>query len=526
MILSRKTLSYLLKIFFALLMFVKAFNVYAQIAGCKDPMANNYNPSATINDGSCTYNFTFYSPPILVDSIDAALAESSGLQMAGNFLWTFNDSGGDPAIYRIDTLSGEILQTVNLSGATNVDWEDIAFDGTFFYVGDFGNNADGARTDLKIYKFPLSAIPDYISNPNVTIPSNQVEVIQFSYSDQPTPIVAAAANNTRFDCEAMIVDGGKIHLFTKNWIELNTVHYVINATTAGVYQALAVDTLATDFLVTGADKVAGQNIITLLGYQISGLGNHFMYLLTDYSNANYFNGNKRRIDLPGAAVMGQAEGITFRNGTYGYLSNEKLEHTVGGLTLTVKQKLRSFNTSSFIPVYLLPLELNYFDVTAINGKDKITWQFYNYVQKVDIEYSIDGINFKVIKTFTNSISNFFYHSPVNAINYYRLVWHNINGDVKFSKVVKIENQNEHTISNFLLKKNGELSFTLNNNAPQLFSFQLVSADGKIISQIKESTFFPGVNKISMSSGYNLSQVIYLNIWNNEQKQTFLLHVEK
>ena len=123
---------------------------FAQVAGCTDPISNNFNPLATVNDGSCTYLVTNYTPPIKVDPISITLVENSGLQMAGNYLWSFNDGGGAAAIYRIDTITNAVLQKVSLGGTVNIDWEDIAFDGTNCYVGDFGNNYNGARTDLKI----------------------------------------------------------------------------------------------------------------------------------------------------------------------------------------------------------------------------------------------------------------------------------------------------------------------------------------------------------------------------------------
>ncbi|MEP7109322.1 MAG: hypothetical protein ABI760_15115 [Ferruginibacter sp.] len=327
---------------FGLVVLFAAHPSFGQVYGCKDPLANNYNPAATVNNGSCTYDITYYEPPIKVNPISDTLVESSGLQMAGNFLWSFNDGGGAAAIYRIDTVSNMVLQKVNLSGADNIDWEDIAFDGNNFYVGDFGNNANGARTDLKIYKFPLSAIPDYVSNPVATIPAGQIAIINFSYNNQQQPPLSAVNNKTKFDCEAMIVDGGKIHLFTKNWIDLTTTHYEINGVTAGTYIADSLETLATNYLVTGADKANGQKIVALLGYKNSGSASHYLHLLTDYNGRNYFNGNKRRIDLPNVLVMGQAEGICFRTGTYGYISNEKF------IPLSISQKLRSFDISNFV----------------------------------------------------------------------------------------------------------------------------------------------------------------------------------
>ena len=330
---------------------------YGQVYGCKDPLANNYNSLATVNDGSCNYATTLYTPPIKVDPISEVLTETSGLQMAGNFLWSFNDGGGAAAIYRIDTLTNALLQTVNLAGATNIDWEDIAFDGTNLYIGDIGNNANGARSDLKIYKFPLSAIPDYTTNPVVTIPVGQILIINFSYSDQPQPLQPTTNNNTKYDCEGMIVDGGKIHLFTKNWIELTTTHYIINGLAAGTYVATPLETLATSYLVTAADKAYSQNTVALLGYKPTGTAVHYLHLLTGFTGGNYFNGNKRQIELPDASIIGQAEGLCFRTAYYGYISNEKFVRTIfPGFDLTVNQKLRFFDIANFVspaaPIYI------------------------------------------------------------------------------------------------------------------------------------------------------------------------------
>ncbi|MEO6289441.1 MAG: hypothetical protein ABIO76_05950, partial [Ginsengibacter sp.] len=177
----------------------------------------------------------------------------------------------------------------------------------------------------------------------------QIEVINFIYGDQPQPPVPSSANNTKYDCEAMIVTGGKIHLFTKDWINLTTTHYIINSTLPGSYVLTPLETLSTNYLVTAADIAVGKNLITLLGYQNSGVGNHFMHLLSGYSGGYYFNGNKRKLNLPDATIMGQAEGITFRDSVYGYISNEKFYRDLGFYTIDVAQKLRSFNISNFVP---------------------------------------------------------------------------------------------------------------------------------------------------------------------------------
>jgi hypothetical protein len=324
-------------------------SAHSQIAGCTDPLASNYNSTATINNGSCTYSAVSYTPAIRVDPLSDSLVESSGVRMAGGYLWSFNDRGGKACLYRIDTINNNIEQRVILAGATNTDWEEISFDGTYFYIGDFGNNQNGGRTDLKIYKFPFSAI--HLNNAIDTIPATEISTINFTYSNQPQPVVPSGYNNSKFDCEAMIVENNQIHLFSKNWADNNTTHYLINSTNPGTYVATAMETLATGFLVTAADKVQAQNIITLLGYQNSGTGNHFLYILSDYKADSFFNGNKRLISLPDATVMGQSEGLCFRNGKYGYISNEKFEQSFGPFTLTVNQKLRSFDISNYTGNY-------------------------------------------------------------------------------------------------------------------------------------------------------------------------------
>ena len=61
-------------IFILLLVFI---DVSAQ-SGCTDPQAQNYDVNAVINDGTCIYSTTNYSPQ-LVANLVSALDENSGL---------------------------------------------------------------------------------------------------------------------------------------------------------------------------------------------------------------------------------------------------------------------------------------------------------------------------------------------------------------------------------------------------------------------------------------------------------------
>lgn len=312
-------------------------------SGCTDPQANNFDPLATENDGSCLYPNTNYSL-ITKTGLADAVRESSGLTMAAGMLWTHNDSGNAPALYQIDTLTNAIIRTVTIGGASNVDWEDLAFDGLNFYIGDFGNNANGNRTDLVIYKFPLSAIP---AGPDVTVPSGAVEEIHFQYEDQ-TDFSPQGSNNTAFDCEAMVWWNDSLHLFTKDWVSLQTVHYTLPAK-AGSYQAQRRETLAANTLVTGAD-ISSAGVLSLLGYGI----NLSIWLLFDYQDHLFFNGNKRQISLGPFVFYGQAEGISFRDNGSGYISTEYLNTVFSGIPVMVPSRLYSFQISQWLQPEFLP----------------------------------------------------------------------------------------------------------------------------------------------------------------------------
>lgn len=314
--------------------------LHAQTLGCTDAQATNYNPNATQNDGSCVYGATTYAP-ISKTVLNAELAETSGLTFVGGTLWTHTDNGPQAYLYQIDTVTQATLKRVLLRGITVTDVEDVAYDGTYIYLGDIGNNSTGIRRDLRFWRFPASAIP---SGQDVVVESSVVEEIRFTYPDQ-TDFSQATANKTAFDCEAFFVNKGQIHLFTKNWLTNETTYYTVSAT-PGSYVAAKKQTFAVNGLITAADRANNGNI-ALTGYNTAN-GAIFVWLLYDYPMDNPFGGNKRRIDLGSVSRLGQVEAIAFRSTGYAYLSNELFELNSGSIRIRVPATLWSFAVNDWV----------------------------------------------------------------------------------------------------------------------------------------------------------------------------------
>ncbi|CAN5571285.1 hypothetical protein BH10BAC2_BH10BAC2_28060 [soil metagenome] len=307
-------------------------SVIAQVKGCPDPAANNYNSTATENDGSCTYN-NITLTPTLKFNLNTALSESSGLLNWKNLVWTHNDSGNGPLIYGMNATSGANQRTVTLSNATNIDWEDIAQDNSFIYIGDFGNNANGNRTDLKIYRAAKSAIT---AGDTVT-----ASVINFSYNDQ-TDFSAKGANNTNFDCEALIAYGDSLFLFIKDWVDNKTRLYKLPKK-PGTYSATKIGELNVTGLITGAEVLLTEKVIVLSGYNT--LLSPFIYLLYDFTGNNFFDANKRKVALN--ATFTQMEGICSKSSTNFLVSNESYIK----FPINTPAKLSQLNLASLLNPY-------------------------------------------------------------------------------------------------------------------------------------------------------------------------------
>jgi hypothetical protein len=339
-----------------LLLICASFRSVAQTRGCTDRLAINYNPSATINDGSCVYN-PVNLKPVASRSLPAVIAETSGLIIWNGLLWTHNDNN-DTNLYALDTVYGNIADIYPLRNVKNTDWEEISQDDGYLYIGDFGNNY-GNRTDLHILR---------ISKSSMAGNTPRTDTISFSYSDQVS-FSQNDANNTDFDCEAFIVSADSIFLFTKQWNSRGTGVYSLPKI-PGNYIARLRNSYGVKGLVTGAVFLESRKLLVLSGY--SKTLDPFLFLLYDFKGNDFFGGNKRRIELQ--LPSHQVEGITSSDGIKYYITNE---HFSLPPLINTNQKIHILNLSWYLGNYLglnIPLpdaEKNYI-LSPVPVHDQLT----------------------------------------------------------------------------------------------------------------------------------------------------------
>lgn len=324
-------LLYPLKKIFLLLFLFFISQIQSQISGCTDPLSKNYNPQATLNDGSCQYKNKKIKS-LFSKKLSDTIVETSGLIVFDTLLWTHNDDT-DTNIYGLDTL-GEIKKQIKLEKVSNTDWEAISQDSSYLYIGDFGNNYRGNRIDLHILRIEKKS---FLLNAPV------IDTISFSYANQ-TDFSQATPNKTNFDCEAFIVSKDSIYLFSKQWSDKKSNIYVLPKK-PGKYIAQYKQTLDVKGLVTDAVYLEDKKLIALCGY--TKTGKSFIYLLYDFKNSDFLSGNKRKINLK--LRFHQIEGISSQDGLQYYLTNESFKRKP---FINVPQKLHQLDLSSYLSQYL------------------------------------------------------------------------------------------------------------------------------------------------------------------------------
>jgi len=232
-------------------------------------------------------------------TLPSLLRESSGLCYTDGNLWTFGDGGNPNEIYKTDSVTGAILQTVQVENFPNIDWEDITADSAFIYIGDFGNNC-GSRTDLKIIRIAKSDLKNHQTTIKV-----KGEAIAFSYADQMDFSKKAI---TDYDCESVIWLKHFLYVFTKDGVDLKTRCYQI-PDQPGQYRVSPISSFDSQGKITAAalDPVSGE--IALLGYLNKKQGS-FIWFLNGYPGHDLFGGKMTKIAI-GTEEDWQTEGLDY-----------------------------------------------------------------------------------------------------------------------------------------------------------------------------------------------------------------------
>ena len=156
------------------------------------------------------------SCPRVVDSTvtgtvaDPALDEISGVVVGHRMdgvLWVEEDSGNDAAVYALEP-TGEVVAEVTVDGATNEDWEDLAWARGRLWVGDIGDN-ERERSTIEVYSF-REPRDRGVSTVDAT-------TLRLRYEDGP------------HDAEAMFVDPRDEHLYiiAKQFTEPKSAVYAV-----------------------------------------------------------------------------------------------------------------------------------------------------------------------------------------------------------------------------------------------------------------------------------------------------------
>ena len=244
--------------------------------------------------------------------------ESSGLLLRGGVLITHNDSGNEPVLYELDTVTLQVRRRVRVLGATNTDWEDMAEDAEYLYIGDIGNNL-GMRRDLKVLRISKS---EYDRSDAV-----QAEVIAYRYEDQAD---YTNNGNSDWDAEALVSYGDSLLLFTKEWKSGGTVAYSLPKV-PGEYLARRVARYPVRGLVTGAAPASAGDGLVLLGYSAQLQPFTVFVPSTAPSFAFPEAAEKQMLDIG----FGQTEGICAAPGNRYFVSSESYSNALVSLPASV-----------------------------------------------------------------------------------------------------------------------------------------------------------------------------------------------
>jgi hypothetical protein len=264
-----------------------------------------------------------------VSMLGKKLAESSALLYVDGTLFTLSDDK-KPVLFRIDTATAKIRQTISIENASFTDKEALAMDDEYIYIGDVGNNT-GSRRDLQVVRISKS---DITASKELSVKG---ERISFTYPEQVK--FGVKPKDNKFDCEAMVVMGDSIYLFTKQHNNLKTTLYALPKK-PGTYEARKKGVFDVKGMISDATLSPDGTTLLLLGYGRQHQSS-FIWKFTGFTGADFFSGYSSVITLSSEQLAWQTEGITFIDNSEVFISCEETNDLPAALyRLNVNDLLR------------------------------------------------------------------------------------------------------------------------------------------------------------------------------------------
>ncbi|CAL2083486.1 hypothetical protein [Tenacibaculum sp. 190524A02b] len=263
-------------------------------------------------------NCTNYGQLKVITQVPDKLEEVSGITKVkgSDLLWMHNDSGNKAEVYGVD-IEGNIQQKIKLE-VKNKDWEDVTTDEEGnLYIADFGNN-DNKRKNLVIYKVQNQEV---LKGGKVS-----AEKIKFKYDNQEK--FPPKKKERFFDAESILYYNNALYIFTKSRVKNSfgkTSLYKIPAQ-SGNYTATYIGTFETCMKdmhcwITSASISPNKNKVALLNH-------NKLLVFTNFEGDNFFEGELTEYDLKHTS---QKEGVTFKDNTTVYITDEKAHGSGGNL---------------------------------------------------------------------------------------------------------------------------------------------------------------------------------------------------
>lgn len=253
-----------------------------------------------------TLKTIIYSPELISNQLSPKVNEQSGMVWHKDLFWVINDSDCLPELLAYN-MQGKLQNIIHISNAKNIDWEDLAEDENYIYIGDFGNNK-GKRKDLRVLRVLKSDM-----NKQTEL---SVDFINFAWADQQNFTKRNMKHD--FDCEAFFAYGDSLYFFTKNWANKKTRLYSISKL-PGDYKLKPIAEFDTNFMVTGADMTPDGKTVALVGYKNYRT---YMMLFTNIEGDNFFAANALRLDLESLGSA-QTEGVVFTDKNELFINTEE-----------------------------------------------------------------------------------------------------------------------------------------------------------------------------------------------------------